>query len=131
MTLAMNNLSVLVVDDDKDQADALTRTLLLHGLNPRSAYSAKDAGMALRDGFRPAAVVMDLNLPRTDGYAVARELCASLPTRPFLVALTGHSDLDCRSLREGFDHHYVKPADPAALAAVLRAEAVRRYAAPA
>ena len=72
---------------------------------------------------------MDPSLPKTDGCAIARELCASLPARPFLAALTGHSDPDSRSMREGFDHHCVKPADPAALAAVLRAEAVRRVAA--
>jgi hypothetical protein len=35
------------------------------------------------------------------------------------VALTGHPHLDERSRREGFDHHFLKPADPHALLAVL------------
>jgi CheY-like chemotaxis protein len=111
--------SVLVVDDDHDGADTLTLLLQDYGLDARAAYSARDAGQIVLDGFHPEALVMDLGLPEVDGYAVAREVCAALSRRPLLVALTGYHDLTERSRREGFDHHFLKPADPVALVAVL------------
>jgi CheY-like chemotaxis protein len=116
--------SVLVVDDDRDGADTLALLLHDYGLDARPAYSARGAGQLVLDGFRPDAVVVDVGLPEVDGYAVARDLCAALARRPLLVALTGYQDLDDRSRREGFDHHFLKPAEPAALVAALLGGAV-------
>jgi CheY-like chemotaxis protein len=115
----LETLSVLVVDDDRDGADILALLLHDYGLDARPAYSGVDAGQLIRHGFRPDALVVDLGLPEMDGYAVAREVCAALPRRPLLVALTGYQNLTERSRREGFDHHFLKPADPAALLGVL------------
>jgi CheY-like chemotaxis protein len=123
MNLHPDTHAVLVVDDDRDGAATLTLLLRDYGLEARAAYSARDAGRIVLDGFQPEAVVMDLGLPEVDGYAVAREVCAALPHRPLLVALTGYQDLTERSRREGFDHHFLKPADPAVLVAVLRGTA--------
>ena len=124
MTHTSNSLSVLIVDDEPDGADSLALLLQGCGLDARAAYSAVGAGQMVVDGFRPDALVMDLGLPDVDGYAVARDLCAALPRRPLLVAVTGYHHLDERSRREGFDHHFLKPADPALLVAVLQGELV-------
>ena len=74
-------------------------------------------------GVRPPDVVLlDIGMPGMDGYEVARRLRADAGLRDvLLVALTGWGqEEDRRRTREaGFDHHLVKPADPAELRALL------------
>ena len=67
-------------------------------------------------------MLVELGLPGIDGNEVARRLRGRPEFRSTtLVALTGWGqDSDRRRAAEaGFDHHLVKPADPAALAALL------------
>jgi CheY-like chemotaxis protein len=116
---SLNSHAVLVVDDDRDGADTLVMLLSDFGLDAVAAYSAAHAGRVVGDGLRPYALVLDLGLPDMDGFEVAHDLCAALPRRPLLVALTGYAHLEGRCRREGFDHHFRKPADPSALLAAL------------
>src|SRR5947209_9804353 len=69
-------LAVLVVDDNRDAADTLAVYLRYAGHRVRTAYSAADAGRVLATGFRPDAVLVDVAMPGTTGYDVAREVCA-------------------------------------------------------
>jgi CheY-like chemotaxis protein len=114
-----------VVDDNRDGADSLAELARLHGHTVRTAYSPAAALVAL-DSFVPDAVLMDLGMPGMDGYQLAREICGRLARRPLLVAVTGHSELARRSQDEGFDEHFLKPVDPAALMAFLAAHAAKR-----
>jgi two-component system CheB/CheR fusion protein len=104
---------VLVADDNRDSADSLQRVLALYGHDVRVAY---DGASALRIGaeFRPRVAVLDLAMPGTDGYDVARAIRRQHGREVMLVALTGWGqDADRRRAREsGFDHHLVKPVDP-------------------
>jgi CheY-like chemotaxis protein len=119
-------LRVLVVDDYPDSADALTQLLTLLGHDARGACSCAEARAALAGAaFVPNAILLDLRLPDGDGFALAAELCALLPARPLLVALTGLPNLDAACRAAGFDYYLLKPADPAALAALLAARAER------
>ena len=83
------------------------------------------AGVTEAASFRPEAVVCDIGLPELDGYEVARRLrqMADLAGE-LLVALTGYGrDEDRqRAFESGFDHHLVKPADPAQLRSLLARE---------
>jgi CheY-like chemotaxis protein len=99
-----NALAVLVVDDNRDGADTLAHLLGACGHEAHAAYSAREAGQTVRDGFVLDAVLLDLGLPDMDGFEVARELCAALPRRPLLVAVTGYGNLRERPRREGFQH---------------------------
>ena len=106
-------LRVLVVDDNRDAADALHMLIEGHGHTARVTYSGADAVRAA-DEFAPDIVLCDLGLPGMDGYEVARQLRA----RPAhgsttLVAVTGWgSDGDKRKSSDaGFNHHLVKPID--------------------
>jgi CheY-like chemotaxis protein len=83
------------------------------------AYSPTEAKQLVRSGFQPHVIFLDIGLPDMDGFAVARELCNLLPRRPLLVAITGHSETDGQAQREGFDLHFLKPTDPAALIDIL------------
>jgi CheY-like chemotaxis protein len=83
------------------------------------------SGVAARErvsAFAPDVVLLDIGLPDTDGYEVARRMralpgCAAIT----LVALTGYGQAEDRerALAAGFEAHLVKPVDPTALAQML------------
>jgi CheY-like chemotaxis protein len=111
---------VLVADDNRDAADSLQRLLALYGHEVRVAY---DGPSALRIGqeFRPRVAVLDIAMPGSDGYEVARAMRKQQGRDVTIVALTGWGqDADRRrALESGFDHHLVKPVDPGALNQLL------------
>jgi CheY-like chemotaxis protein len=111
---------VLVADDNRDAADSLKRVLALHGHDVRVAY---DGATALRIGqeFRPRVAVLDIAMPGSDGYEVARAIRKQQGREITLVALTGWGqDADRKQAMEsGFDYHLVKPIDPEALNRLL------------
>jgi PAS domain S-box-containing protein len=114
-------LRVLVVDDNVDAADGLAMLLRLNGEQVRVAYDGPTALMIARE-FRPQVALLDIGMPHMDGYQVARRLRQEPATRQaLLVALTGWGQLeDLRKTKEaGFDHHLVKPTEPARVEKLL------------
>jgi two-component system, chemotaxis family, CheB/CheR fusion protein len=112
---------ILVVDDNRDAADSLALALQIKGHQVRTAHDGVAAIDAVAE-FRPDVVLLDIGMPRLNGHDVARHLRHRHGTeRPVLIALTGWGqDEDRRRSHEaGFDHHLVKPADPAVLEALL------------
>lgn len=115
--------TVLVVDDNQDFAESLARLLELAGHRVEVAYDGEEA-LAACARCRPEAVVLDIGLPRLDGYEVARRLRRDPAHQGvLLVAVSGYGkDEDRERGREaGFDHYLVKPADPGVLKAILAA----------
>jgi CheY-like chemotaxis protein len=112
---------VLVVDDNRDAADSLGMLLELMGNDARTAYDGP-AALAVAASFRPAVALLDIAMPRMDGYEVARRLrqLSGLDDL-ILVALTGWGqEEDRQRAREaGFNHHLVKPIDLDTLQALL------------
>ena len=111
-------LRVLVVDDHPDCGDSTAELLRVLGYEARVARSCADAVAAV-GSFAPDVAILDLGLPDGDGFRLARQLVAALARRPLLVALTGYTHFEGRSREAGFDHHLLKPADPAVLAGLL------------
>ena len=111
---------VLVVDDNVDSAESLALLLRASGHQVCTAHDGP-AALEVARLHRPEVVVLDLGLPRMDGYEVALRLRAEHPREVVLIALTGYGqEEDRRRTREaGFDHHLVKPADPALLRGLL------------
>jgi signal transduction histidine kinase len=112
---------ILVVDDNRDSAMSLSLLLELDGHEVRRAYDGLEA-LEIADDFRPEVTLLDIGMPRLDGYGAARELRQREWARSsLLVALTGWGQQeDKRLAREaGFDHHMVKPVDPDALRRLL------------
>ncbi|MBA4067578.1 MAG: response regulator [Isosphaera sp.] len=112
-------LRILVVDDHPDAAEATAELLALCGHDTRHAHTRAAAVRVATDGFVPDVVVTDLRLPDGDGCGLAVELAMLLTPRPALVAVTGLMGQEGRCRAAGFDHYFLKPADPAALAAVM------------
>jgi PAS domain S-box-containing protein len=106
-------IRVLVADDNRDAADSLQRVLALYGHDVRVAYDG-DTALRLGKEFRPKVAVLDIAMPGSDGYDVARAIRHQQGTDITLVALTGWGqDADRRrAIESGFDYHLVKPIDP-------------------
>ncbi len=119
---ALGGHRVLIVDDNTDAARTLG--MLVETLGHNEVHVANSGSEALRiaEERRPDIVLLDLKMPGMDGYEVARRLrSASWGRDLMLVAVTGWTleDHRRRSRDAGFDRHLTKPADVAALAAVL------------
>ena len=118
---ALSGCRILVVDDNKDSADSLEMLLRLKGNDIRTAYDGLEA-VELAATFHPELILLDIGLPKLNGYEVARRIRQQPWGRDMiLVALTGWGQDDDRRLSQeaGFDLHIVKPVDLAALEKLL------------
>jgi PAS domain S-box-containing protein len=118
---------ILVVDDNKDAATSLALMLDLMGNETQTAHDGLEA-LAAGATFRPDVILLDIGMPRLDGYATARRVRGEPWGRDVvLVALTGWGQPEDRrrSDEAGFDHHLVKPVEAAALARLLAESAGR------
>ena len=114
-------MRVLVIEDNKDSADSLQMLLEICGCDVTVAYTGPD-GLRAAQTTRPDLVLCDIGLPGMSGYDIARELSTARPGKePLLVALTGYGRDEDRERAEasGFDRHFVKPMDSAALTRLL------------
>jgi len=121
----MTPLRILIVDDNQDGADTLAAVLRLTGHEVDTAYDGQE-GVEAAERIQPDVVLLDIGLPRLNGYEAARRI-RSQGRRTLLVAVTGWGqEEDRRRSRDaGFDHHLVKPLDPDELMRLL-AELGRR-----
>jgi CheY-like chemotaxis protein len=126
-------LRVLVVDDNQDAADGLTKVIRLWGHEVRSAYD--ETAISLMHEFQPDVVLLDVGMPRMDGHTMAPQLRANLQSSQLtIIAVTGFHDevTERRCYDAGFDHFLVKPVDTAVLEGLLvacqRAKGGRRGA---
>ena len=112
---------ILVVDDNVDAADSLGQLLEMLGNEVRTANDG-EAGIAVAAQFRPDMVLMDIAMPKLNGYEAARRMrehpwCQGM----VLVALTGWGQENDRkrSADAGFDHHLIKPVEIGALTKLM------------
>ena len=103
--------TVLVADDEPDAARSLAGLLALLGFEARAATTPLDV-VRLAVAHPPRR--------RGPGPRLAGAVCRAAGRRPVLVALTGRPGQEGRCRAAGFDHHLLKPADPAAVARAIR-----------
>lgn len=112
---------ILLADDNRDALDSLATLLQCDGHEVHTAADGAEALEVAAD-CRPDVVLLDIGMPKLDGYEVARRIRAEpWGKSTVLIALTGWGqDEDRRRSREvGFDSHLVKPLDPDALSTLL------------
>ncbi len=116
-----SKLRILVVDDNRDGADSLSAMLGIMGNEIRTAYDGEEA-IATAAGFHPDVILLDIGLPKMNGYEVCRRIRQQSELREtIIIAQTGWGqDEDRQRAKEaGFDRHMVKPVDPTALMSLL------------
>lgn len=112
---------VLIADDNEDAAKSLSTLLEMMGHEARVAYDGL-AAVEAAEHFRPEIVLLDIGMPKLDGYGAARRIAARpWASATLLVALTGWGQAaDRQRAREaGFHHHLVKPVEQDVLSALL------------
>ncbi len=118
-------MKALVVDDDRVLADLVAFALRRQGFD---VIQAHDGEAALRRFAEegPDLVVLDVNLPRLDGFSVCRQIRAQTDTPIILLTVRAEEDDLVRGLEWGADDYITKPFSPRQL--VARAQAVLRRA---
>ena len=108
---------IVLIEDNADARESLQRLLELAGHRVRVAADGA-AGLDALLASPPEVALVDIGLPKLDGYEIARRVRGELSRRrPFLVAVTGYGAPEDRerALEAGFDEHLVKPVDDAEL----------------
>ena len=115
---------VLIADDNHDAAVSLSMLLQSMGHDTRVVHDGIEA-LEEADVFHPDVVLLDIGMPRLDGYETARRI-ASRPwaTATQIVAVTGWGqEADRQRAKEaGFHRHLVKPVDIEALRELIGCE---------
>jgi signal transduction histidine kinase/CheY-like chemotaxis protein len=125
----LSGIKVLVVDDERDARDLITRVLRECRAEVLTAATASEA-LVLVQNERPQILVSDIGMPEVDGYDLLRRIRAlgeakggKLPA----VALTAFARTEdrMRALRAGFLVHVPKPVEPSELVATVASVAGR------
>jgi signal transduction histidine kinase len=121
---------VLVVDDAADCRESLALMLQMAGGDVRTAQDGLDA-LDAAAGFQPEIVLMDIRMPKMDGYEAARRLRAGQGGGELvLIALTGWGQPEHveKSRLAGFDAHLTKPVEAEKLLQLVKTLGPRRQA---
>ena len=112
-------LRILLADDNEDALFALSALLQIEGYIVEGASDGEQAVEALTR-FRPDVAILDINMPKLNGYDVAERVARQAPNVS-LVALSGWSEgvHGERARRAGFEFHLSKPVDLQSLRAIL------------
>jgi signal transduction histidine kinase/ActR/RegA family two-component response regulator len=111
---------VLVADDIPDAAEMMGLMIQCMGHDVRVAADGVQA-VEIALEFHPQIALLDIGMPRMDGYEAARQIRAALRDQVFLVALTGwgQEEDQRRAHAAGFDRHLTKPAEPAVVESLI------------
>jgi signal transduction histidine kinase/ActR/RegA family two-component response regulator len=111
---------ILIVEDGADNRESLQQLLEEEGHQVATAVDGAE-GVERALSLHPEVALVDIGLPRLDGYEVARRIREAMGSEIFLVALTGYGQPEdrARAVAAGFDVHLTKPVDADALDRLL------------
>jgi DNA-binding response OmpR family regulator len=118
-------VKVLIVDDDRVLADVLAFTMRRAGFQIIQAFDG-ETGLQRWAEDRPDLILLDVNLPKLDGFAVCQRIREQANTPILLLTVRDEEDDIVRGLELGADDYITKPFSPRQL--VARAQAVLRRA---
>ncbi len=111
---------VLIVEDDKKTASLIKLYLEREGFQTTIAYDGKQA-LDLAERYPPTFVILDLMLPRVDGWEVCRRLRQSSDVPILMLTARGEEVDRVSGLTLGADDYVVKPFSPRELVARVKA----------
>ena len=114
---------ILVVDDNKSIADLLSKILKNAGYEVKTVYDGQAAIKKFKD-FNPSVCIIDIGLPKINGYKVAtaiRKLEKLNVKKTKLIAITGYGQYHDKemAIKSGFDRHITKPVEVDFLISVI------------
>lgn len=106
-------MDILVIEDNEDNIRLVDYVLRAHGYEPRLATSGAD-GLRLARERRPDLILLDIRMPRMDGYEVVAALEYAWLDGTRIVAVTASAMVGDREniVAAGFDGYIQKPIDP-------------------
>ena len=113
-------MKILVVDDDRVLADVVAFTLRREGYDILLAHDGV-SGLQRWQEEQPDLVVLDVNMPKMNGFEVCRQIRAQADTPIILLTVRGEDDDIVGGLEIGADDYIVKPFSPRQLAARVKA----------
>lgn len=118
----MNKKKILIVDDEKEMADLESIRFEAHGYEVLTAYDG-ESGLAKARNILPDLVILDIMLPRLDGYTVCQTLkkdpqCRSIP---IILVTAVDQKFDTEKVRQvGADFYFTKPYESPILLAKIK-----------
>lgn len=119
----MDKQEILIIDDDPAQHEILGEHLRLAGFSPLHAVSS-DEGISLLEKKDVALILLDINMPKVDGFQTIKLLRNQSPTREIPVLFLTSLDrqyLKIKGLELGADDYVTKPYNSAELIARIKA----------
>jgi signal transduction histidine kinase len=113
---------ILIADDNPDSAETLQIMLEVMGNEVRVARDGEEA-VAAAEEFGPDVILLDIGMPRLNGYDACARIRKGPAAHAFIIALTGWSQEEdkARAMQAGFDRHFTKPVEPRTLESLIRA----------
>ena len=118
----MDKPLVLVAEDFADVRDLYVECMTAAGFRVAIAVDGSDAvTKALAEP--PQAIIIDLQMPGTDGWEATRRIRAALGAGPYIVAVSAHDSDGARAdaYDAGCDDFVAKPMDPRVLCTIVSA----------
>jgi two-component system response regulator FixJ len=109
--------TIHLVDDDPTVRSTLTRLLMSGGYSVRE-YASGEELIAAADGLKDGCILLDVNMPGPDGFAVTKALANKAVTLP-VVMMTGSGDLTLLAWKAGVSAYIPKPFGRSEILAVL------------
>ena len=126
MDVTGNTLKIMVADHDRDMVDLLSSWLKGHGYDVVWAVDGKQAIKRWHEAL-PDLVLLDLHLPKRDGFEVCQQMRKESQTIALILAGGDCEEDEIRGLEMGADDYVRKPYSPGLLLARITA-VMRRYA---
>jgi DNA-binding response OmpR family regulator len=120
------NTSILLIDDDTELCDSLTKLLAMEQLDAKSAHSIA-GGTAVVDSKRYDLIVLDVMLPDGDGNLLLQRIRERSDVPVIMLTARGDPTDRIAGLENGADDYIPKPFIPGELVARIRAVLRRRH----
>jgi DNA-binding response OmpR family regulator len=118
--------TVLIADDNRQITSVLEEYAKKEGYTTAIAYDGREA-LDLYDKLRPDVVLLDVMMPKVDGYEVCREIRKNSDTPVIMITARGEDFERIMGLDIGADDYIIKPFSPGEVMARIRA-VLRRMA---
>jgi DNA-binding response OmpR family regulator len=118
-TSSTPSTQIIIVEDNEAVREAMAEHLMDQGYAVRGVADGAALDLALHDAMADA-LILDINLPLEDGYAISRRIRASFPDIGILILSARVQTRDTPSLGQAADMQLAKPITPQALSAAIR-----------